>query len=80
MLKRFLLGVALALVLAVAVGAAVYFRDMHRAYERIHGESRVIPSPWGDVEYAEGGSGPAVLVVHGSGGGFDQGKVGAQEG
>jgi pimeloyl-ACP methyl ester carboxylesterase len=75
MLKRFLLGVALALVLAAAAGAAVYFRDMHGAYARIRSASQVIPSPFGDVEYAEGGSGPAVLVVHGSGGGFDQGEL-----
>jgi pimeloyl-ACP methyl ester carboxylesterase len=33
---------------------------------------------WGDVEYARYGSGPAVLVVHGSGGGWDQGVDWAQ--
>ncbi len=70
-------------VLAVLAGAALVFvvgasalfaRDMRRAYERIRGKSTVVPSPFGDIEYSEGGVGPAVLVVHGSGGGFDQGE------
>jgi len=34
-----------------------------------------VRSPFGEIEYAEGGSGPDVLVVHGSGGGFDQGEL-----
>ncbi len=36
------------------------------------------PTPHGAVEYARYGSGPAVLVVHGSGGGWDQGVDWAQ--
>jgi 2-hydroxy-6-oxonona-2,4-dienedioate hydrolase len=35
--------------------------------------SRVLATPCGEVEVAERGSGAPVLVVHGSGGGFDQG-------
>jgi pimeloyl-ACP methyl ester carboxylesterase len=52
-----------------------YFLDMNRAYERVRGKSTVIPSPYGDIEYTEGGSGPPVLVIHGSGGGYDQGEL-----
>lgn len=48
---------------------------MNRAYDRIQGKSTVIPSPYGDIEYTEGGSGPPVLVIHGSGGGYDQGEL-----
>lgn len=55
-----------------------YRRDMKRAYERVQGKSNVIASPYGDIEYSEGGVGPHVLVVHGSGGGFDQGELIAQ--
>jgi 2-hydroxy-6-oxonona-2,4-dienedioate hydrolase len=63
-------------VAAAAAGASVlYLRDMSRAYDRIRGQSTVIPSPWGEIEYAEGGSGLPALVVHGSGGGFDQGAL-----
>ena len=65
---------ALALVaLVLTAGTAWYLRDIGRAYERISGGSRIAPWSGGVVEFAEGGAGPPVLVVHGSGGGFDQG-------
>lgn len=60
---------------AVAVVAAAYLTDMDRAYARVEGQSTVIPSPYGDIEYTEGGSGAPVLVIHGSGGGYDQGEL-----
>lgn len=63
--------------LAAAGLAALYVgTDLRRAYQRIAGGgSRVLPSPWGEIEYLRGGSGPTVLVIHGSGGGFDQGEL-----
>jgi len=70
--------IALAIVAALLLVCAAYFWDMHRAYARISGKSTVIPSPYGDIEYTEGGTGPDVLVVHGSGGGWDQGELVAQ--
>jgi pimeloyl-ACP methyl ester carboxylesterase len=48
---------------------------MRRAYARIEGQSTVVASPYGAIEYKTGGSGTPVLVVHGSGGGFDQGEL-----
>ena len=67
---------ALALVaLVLTAGTAWYLRDIGRAYERISGGSRIAPWSGGLVEFAEGGAGPPVLVVHGSGGGFDQGRL-----
>lgn len=69
----FLVGAAVTGALATAAVYGVFVRDMDRAYRRIRGHSERIASPFGDIEYAQGGSGPAVLVVHGSGGGFDQG-------
>lgn len=67
---------ALAGVLATcAVGFALYQRDMHRHRARLQGRSAIIASPQGDIEYQQGGAGPAVLVIHGSGGGFDQGEL-----
>ncbi len=75
MLKRVLLGTAVAGGLLFAGAWTAYVRDMRRAYDRIEGKSRVVASPYGDIEYTEGGSGPAVLVVHGSGGGYDQGEL-----
>lgn len=65
------------LALAVAV-AAIYFLAIGRAYDRISGGSKLAATPAGTIEFAEGGSGAPVLVIHGSGGGFDQGELIAQ--
>jgi len=74
-MKRVLWGLAIAVV-GVAAGAfGLFTRDMRRAYARIEGQSTVVASPVGDIEFAQGGAGPAVLVIHGSGGGFDQGQL-----
>jgi pimeloyl-ACP methyl ester carboxylesterase len=62
----------------VAGTLAWYVRDMRRAYQRTRGTSKVVSSAYGDLEYAAGGAGPVVLVIHGSGGGFDQGVLLAQ--
>jgi pimeloyl-ACP methyl ester carboxylesterase len=78
MLKPILKWAAAGLFVAVVLASAVYRWDMHRAYERVRGVGTVIPSPFGDIEYTDGGSGPAVLVIHGSGGGYDQGELIAQ--
>lgn len=67
--------IALALIAALLSAAAAYQRDIDRAYDRVRAMSAVIPSAYGDIEYAEGGSGPPVLVIHGSGGGYDQGEI-----
>jgi pimeloyl-ACP methyl ester carboxylesterase len=75
MIKRLASWLTVGTVVASIVVWAVHSRDMHRAYERIRGRSKVISSPYGDLEYAEGGAGQPVLVLHGSGGGFDQGEL-----
>jgi pimeloyl-ACP methyl ester carboxylesterase/mannose-6-phosphate isomerase-like protein (cupin superfamily) len=41
--------------------------------------SRLLATSFGPIEYAEAGEGPAVLVIHGAGGGFDQGLEVADE-
>lgn len=78
MVRRILRWIAIGLIVAVVLVSAVYLWDMNQAYERVRGKSTVIPSPYGDIEYTEGGSGPTVLVIHGSGGGYDQGELIAQ--
>jgi pimeloyl-ACP methyl ester carboxylesterase len=35
--------------------------------------SWILETSYGPIEYAEAGNGPPVLVIHGAGGGFDQG-------
>jgi 2-hydroxy-6-oxonona-2,4-dienedioate hydrolase len=65
------------LLILIVWGSVLYLRDMNRAYERISGKSTIIPSPFGDIEYIRGGnpSGYPVLVIHGGGGGYDQGEL-----
>jgi 2-hydroxy-6-oxonona-2,4-dienedioate hydrolase len=74
MLKKILCGIGITLTIIVVLVVVAYFRDMHRAYERINGKSVVISSPFGDIEYTQSGAGPDVLVIHGSGG-YDQGEL-----
>jgi pimeloyl-ACP methyl ester carboxylesterase len=58
---------------AAAVACTAYRKDMKAARQRIEGRSQVIDSGQGPIEFAESGEGPPVLVIHGAGGGFDQG-------
>lgn len=60
--------------LALAAGAA-YGRDISRAYQRVRARGQVVASPYGLIEFTQGGQGPNVLVVHGSAGGYDQGEL-----
>jgi 2-hydroxy-6-oxonona-2,4-dienedioate hydrolase len=68
------------LIIAAAIGGgflalsyALYRRDIGPAYQRISTGSQIVQSRCAPIEYAEKGEGPPVLVVHGAGGGFDQG-------
>ena len=74
-MRRPLGGLALAIMAVLVAASAAYFRDMNRAYERVRAQGSVIASPYGNIEYTAGGSGPPVLVIHGSGGGYDQGEL-----
>lgn len=67
-------AVAASLVATVLV-STVFIRDMNRAYERVRAKATVVSSAFGNIEFTEAGSGPAVLVIHGSGGGYDQGEL-----
>ena len=75
MSRRTLAWSAIALIVVLVSVAVPYQWDMHHAYDRVHAKGTVIASPYGDIEYTQGGSGPPVLVVHGSGGGYDQGEL-----
>jgi hypothetical protein len=63
-------------VLGAAAGTAVYglfARDLAAARERASGSgTQIFASSCGRVEYALNGDGPRLLVIHGTGGGFDQ--------
>lgn len=67
---------AAAAALAVAGGttAFAYGNEIARARALVAPElSRTIQSRFGQLEYAEAGQGVPLLMVHGTGGGFDQG-------
>ena len=65
--------VALAAIAVAAIVSLAFRRDVAEARAHTLGRSRVVDSPWGPMEYADVGAGPPVLMIHGSGGGFDQG-------
>jgi pimeloyl-ACP methyl ester carboxylesterase len=46
---------------------------MRAAKARLEGRSRLVATRFGAIEYAEEGAGSPILMVHGTGGGFDQG-------
>ena len=53
--------------------AAVYQGELEREIDRVSRGSELADTRCGPIEYASLGEGPAVLLVHGAGGGFDQG-------
>src|SRR5688572_12093098 len=66
-------GSALLAALVLGLGYTGYLMDVERALDRVAQGSRMAATVCGPIEYAEKGAGPAVLLVHGAGGGFDQG-------
>lgn len=77
------LGVAGLAVVAAGVAAGVTAtvlakRDVRARVARLEAERHVAQTSHGPVEYVTWGRGPPVLVVHGAGGGFDQGRLIAQ--
>jgi pimeloyl-ACP methyl ester carboxylesterase len=72
------IGRIVAILAAVFVGLllvtyARYHRFIVEARERVAIRSQLVQTPCGPIEYAAAGDGPPVLVVHGAGGGYDQG-------
>lgn len=71
--RRAIVGLGLA---AGAGGFAVhnaYIADLEKARARIELGSKLMSSRFGPLEYAIAGTGTPVLMIHGTGGGFDQG-------
>src|SRR5512142_2235151 len=61
---------------ALGIGASIYAayqREIRAARARIEAGSHVAATHSGPIEYATAGQGSPVLVVHGAGGGYDQG-------
>ena len=72
--RRVWLALAVGLLSAsTACVAGAYSRDLERARQSVTGRSQVIQTSVGQLEYAVAGKGPPLLMIHGTGGGFDQG-------
>jgi pimeloyl-ACP methyl ester carboxylesterase len=71
--KKVAIGVCASLLAVIAWASLQYRADITRQWERISTDSLIAETPCGPIEYAVAGSGAPVLVVHGAGGGFDQG-------
>jgi pimeloyl-ACP methyl ester carboxylesterase len=75
-MKTLLILVAILIVIIgviVIVTYPKYSREMKVARERLEAESEILNTDQGDIEYTVKGEGIPVLMVHGAGGGYDQG-------
>jgi 2-hydroxy-6-oxonona-2,4-dienedioate hydrolase len=76
MQRRRFVWLGLAGAAALFGGGAVsraYSAEMAAARARLQGKSKIFQGRFGAMEYAEAGAGPPLLMIHGTGGGFDQG-------
>jgi len=74
-LKRFIFGsIGLAAAISGGLIYGQYLREMALANQRIASGGKVIETACGPVQYTEFGEGPPMLIVHGAGGGYDQGE------
>lgn len=72
--RQWLSGVAAsATLLSGGYGWSRYRQAIASAQRRLVGRSSTLMTPSGTLEYAVARSGPPLLMIHGTGGGFDQG-------
>jgi 2-hydroxy-6-oxonona-2,4-dienedioate hydrolase len=72
--KRVIFGsVALAGAIPAGLIYRQYQQDMSLAYRRISSGGRMIETACSPIQYTEFGEGAPMLIVHGAGGGYDQG-------
>lgn len=76
-MKKVLLAVLLVVMLAVGLAVTLtypqYRSDIDAARKRAEAGSEIFKAADGELEYAVEGTGTPVLVLHGAGGGYDQG-------
>ena len=75
-MRRRTVILAIGLALAGAAALMTFYRfasDVKAQEQRLADRSNVVRTRYGQLEYAIAGSGPGLLMIHGAGGGFDQG-------
>lgn len=73
--RQWLLGAGAVALLGGSYVWTQYRQALSAAERRIAGKSMVVSAPSGPIEYAVAGDGPPLLMIHGTGGGFDQGLL-----
>lgn len=68
--KEFAIFIIVLLLAALVYSS--YRHDMDEARIRSSSGSKIVNTPCGVIEYADVGTGRAILAIHGAGGGFDQ--------
>lgn len=75
--KRFRRIVIGLIVIGIAIPSGLVYRqyrqDMTLAYQRVASGGKIMETACGPIQYTEFGEGPPMLLVHGAGGGYDQG-------
>ncbi|MEQ9257806.1 MAG: alpha/beta hydrolase [Roseovarius sp.] len=70
-----LIGLASVALVAGGYGMGAYHEARRQVRTRLLGRANVITTPAGALEYAIAGDGPQLMMIHGTGGGFDQGLL-----
>jgi 2-hydroxy-6-oxonona-2,4-dienedioate hydrolase len=73
--RRFLLGLGGLALAGGGYAAGAYRATMAGAEARIARRSSIFGTKAGALEYAVAGNGPPLMMIHGTGGGFDQGLL-----
>jgi 2-hydroxy-6-oxonona-2,4-dienedioate hydrolase len=71
--RQWLLGAGAAVLIGGGYVWSRFRQAVGAAQQRAAGRSTIMTTRFGTLEYAIAGSGPPLLMVHGTGGGFDQG-------
>ena len=73
--RTVLAGLGGAAMVAGGYGLGAFHEARRQSDSRLFGQSQLIDTAAGAVEYAIAGDGPPVMMIHGTGGGFDQGLL-----
>lgn len=71
--RRLLLGFGAAALVGGGYAAKRFSHAIHAAERRVSGRSSITRTRFGNLEYAVAGDGQPLMMIHGTGGGFDQG-------